>query len=273
MFGGRFLEDQALSTTTPRTIPLPDDDPESIVIICKITHVQISELERTLSASALADLALVCHKYNCADAVRAWGVIWVTSHLESPNASGFEKTLLASYLLDLPHEFFKVSQSLIRDLDEPFTITSAMCGQYLLPTETFDRILKAQNDCVARILAALSALITGQEFCDGAKQGIWYVFEDLRTHGLWPVRRQSLAYLKRRLPLIPEVKAPNKACHDSCCTCKATGSMISKLLADINHIHSSVQGLYLDCVKATLLKTPPSACRMKHGDSGCLSYP
>jgi hypothetical protein len=36
-------------------------------------------------------------------------MIWVAALLQTLDAPEFEKVLLAAYLVDLPHEFFKVS--------------------------------------------------------------------------------------------------------------------------------------------------------------------
>jgi hypothetical protein len=102
MFDGRFAEGQSLSPASPCVVPLPDDDPDSIILICKIIHIQTSQLQTKLTAIAFANLAIVCNKYDCLDAVRAWSMIWVASLLQTPDAPEFEKLLLTTYLLELP---------------------------------------------------------------------------------------------------------------------------------------------------------------------------
>lgn len=133
MFDGRFSEGQSLSPASPRTVPLSDDDPECITMICKIGHMQTSQLPTTLTAMDLFKLALVCNKYDCVGVVRAWAIIWIAALLEMPAAQDFEKLFLATHLLDLSGEFSRVSQSLIRDQSTTFSIVKAMAGQEFLP--------------------------------------------------------------------------------------------------------------------------------------------
>ena len=63
-------------------------------MICKIGHMQTSQLPTTLTAMDLFKLALVCNKYDCVGVVRAWAMIWIAALLETPAAQDFEKLFL-----------------------------------------------------------------------------------------------------------------------------------------------------------------------------------
>ncbi|KAE8844230.1 hypothetical protein HRS9122_05333 [Pyrenophora teres f. teres] len=72
MFNGNFTEGQGLSSASPKKVALPDDDPESMTLFCKLVHMQTTELEYGISFDLLADLAIVCDKYRCTESVRSW---------------------------------------------------------------------------------------------------------------------------------------------------------------------------------------------------------
>jgi hypothetical protein len=164
MFDGRFSEGQNLSPTSPHTVPLPDDDPQCITI-CKIGHMQTSQLPTTIIAMAFFKLALVCNKYDCVDVVRAWAIIWVAELLKTPATQDFEKMALATHLLNLPNEFFKVSQSLMRDQSATFSIIKAVGGQEFLPWTVYQCILLGQMTYRQEISKAFGSIVTGREMC------------------------------------------------------------------------------------------------------------
>ena len=126
MFNGRFAEGQDLSSASPKTIQLTDDDPKCMTMLCKLIHLQNSEIPTKLELDALIDFALLCDKYDCADSVRPWSKIWVSHLLSETENKLCEKLFSVSYMLDLPHEFMDAGERLIRhrrslDLDQ-FTI-------------------------------------------------------------------------------------------------------------------------------------------------------
>jgi hypothetical protein len=126
MFDGRFAEGQDLSSASPKTIQLTDDNPECMTMLCRLIHLQNSDIPFDLELDALIDLAILCDKYDCADSVRPWSKIWVSHLLSDTEKNSCEKLITVSYLLDLPHEFMDASERLIRhrrSLDkEQFTI-------------------------------------------------------------------------------------------------------------------------------------------------------
>jgi hypothetical protein len=112
MFNSGFAEGQDLSPTSPREVLLPDDDPKYMTYICKLVHMQTSDVPEKLDILSLADFALLCDKYHCADGVRPWSRLWISWF--TPETPVYAKLLTVAYLLDLPQEFRKVSQNLLQ---------------------------------------------------------------------------------------------------------------------------------------------------------------
>ena len=88
---------------------LPDDDPKSMILLCKIVHMQTKDLVQEPSFKELADIAIVCDKYRCTESVRWWLRFWITKKLALPEARNFEKLIFVTYLCDLPQEFEEVT--------------------------------------------------------------------------------------------------------------------------------------------------------------------
>ena len=109
---------------------LPDDDPKSMILLCKIVHMQTKDLVQEPSFGELADLAMVCDKYHCTESVRWWLRFWNTKKLALPEARNFEKLIFVTYLCDLPQEFEEVTLACMRDptaLGEMCSLTHGSC--------------------------------------------------------------------------------------------------------------------------------------------------
>ncbi|KAF1844864.1 uncharacterized protein K460DRAFT_354734 [Cucurbitaria berberidis CBS 394.84] len=266
MFDGRFLEGESLSQNSPPTVSLPEDDPESIVIICKVIHIQTSKFATKITATALANVVIACHKYDCLDTMHAWGLVWIAALLETPDDPGFEKTLLAAYLLDLPHEFHKVSRSLVLDRASPFSITTAAHGHDFLPTRLLERILSDFHDVQKRAIAAICKAVAVRDgidysgvnitlcerlVCDLGLQCIGLFIVNLQLGGLWPIGAHSITHIRTVVAQMDGLNPPAKLCPDPDCNCRSAGTMKEDLLSDIGLIHySNSRGICLDCVQA-----------------------
>ena len=156
----------------------------SVTMICKIGHMQTSQLPTTLTAMDLFKLALVCNKYDCVGVVRAWAIIWVAALLEMPAAQDFEKLFLATHLLDLSGEFSRVSQSLIRDQSTTFSIVEAMAGQEFLPWTVYQCILLGQMAYRQEINKAFGSIVTGKERCSASHRSTCMFLHSLKKCGI-----------------------------------------------------------------------------------------
>jgi hypothetical protein len=137
MFSGRYAEGGAISSDNPGDVKLPDDDPACMTLLCRILHLQATEVPRQLDIVTLADLAVLCDKYACADAVRPWIRVWVLELLAGSDSKDCEKLIMVTFALDLPDEFYKVTQGLIRVRTFSVDMDVAGHGTDFIPASVF----------------------------------------------------------------------------------------------------------------------------------------
>jgi len=133
MFNGNFAEGQDLSYVSPRAVPVPDDDPIIMELLCNIFHMQMSEVPDKLDMKSFADFAVLCDKYDCREAIRFQAKVWVFGLISDPDAPNFEKLLFVTYVLDLPHEFRTVTLAIVRDRKTSIKVSVATHGQDFIP--------------------------------------------------------------------------------------------------------------------------------------------
>jgi hypothetical protein len=133
MFNNGFAEGQNLSPTSPREVPLPEDDPVHMNTTCKLVHMQSSDVPESFAVADLADFALLCDKYDCANGVRAWSKTWMSWF--EPDDAASARLLTVAYLLDLPREFRTISQNLLHRHSTTDKSLFAVGGHDLMPLE------------------------------------------------------------------------------------------------------------------------------------------
>ncbi|KAF2250526.1 hypothetical protein BU26DRAFT_562502 [Trematosphaeria pertusa] len=267
MLDGRFAEGQALSSANPSEIPLPDDDFGCMLLLCMIIHLQTSDIPRRLDIIPLADFAILCDKYDCVDAVRPWSRVWVLELLPKPDVAGFEKLLMVAYALDLPDEFYKVTQSLIRDRTFSFDTEVASHGTDFLPLVVFARLQKGQKLYQHLAVAALNPDYVNQVLfsgCTHSKEVYCNYLIKLKSAGLWPTKALDLAEYRRRLSRIDSVA--NGSCNTYYCGCKRGTNIMSVVIEKVDHVLNSVTGMCLDCVYQAAMKGKEGECRLQHSE-------
>jgi hypothetical protein len=137
MFDGRFAEGQNLSPDSPRVLQLLDDAPTPMITLCSIAHMNTVDLKFAPNLVALADLAVLCDKYNCAEAVRGWCQLWVLQLTSQIGVPGYEKLILVTYMFDMPEEFHKVTQKWLCDYSCGSTVFH---GDHFVPSKVFGRL-------------------------------------------------------------------------------------------------------------------------------------
>ncbi|KAF2651683.1 hypothetical protein K491DRAFT_606412 [Lophiostoma macrostomum CBS 122681] len=135
MFNGRFTEGQNLSSASPREVPLPDDDPILMQLLCNICHLRNSEIMRQYDSGFLVEFAVLCDKYDCIEAVRPWNETWASKMLpeKCDSTSDLENMIFFSYVMDLPREFHEVTRCLVLERVEPLNAEATMHGYDFLP--------------------------------------------------------------------------------------------------------------------------------------------
>ncbi len=254
MFNGRWTEGDSLSTVSPPVISLPGDDPEAMLLICKIAHFQTLDLPEELNPSMLADFVVACDKYLCRDAVHMWTGRWVDSLLRDLTVPNSEKALFITYLLDLPDEFYKVSQKFIRDMSSSIDIASAAHGQNVLPLAMFTDLWDKKEYWRRKAYKALSpCFLRRRATCEGTDKLAADAIRSLEKANILPFDLVCVAKLNEQVSKLKEVPANvyhsyNTHWH-SCANCVRISDFKPRVMKAMEKIYNSVPGLCLDCVK------------------------
>jgi hypothetical protein len=75
--------DGAWGESTKSEIALPDDDPDAMLLVLRVAHVQFQLLRKSLTNEMMYELAIVCDKYDCVELLQRWLVHWTKQWSES----------------------------------------------------------------------------------------------------------------------------------------------------------------------------------------------
>lgn len=109
-------------------IDLEEEDEESIEIVLNAIHLRTHHVPESISFNTLKNVALVCTKYFCGEAVMPWARFWLEQHVNSSGEIGNEDWLfiskrLSPIFIGLP----ELSRGLIK-----LVSTKSECGTYLI---------------------------------------------------------------------------------------------------------------------------------------------
>ena len=118
MLNGAFKEASDLAKKTaanPYVLELPDDDAEAVTILARVLHFKFQGVPERPSPACLEELAFICDKYACAEALKYCGSAWTKDWLgyafgngsgpSSPPIEDMCKVLVFTYVADLAQEF------------------------------------------------------------------------------------------------------------------------------------------------------------------------
>ena len=120
MIGPKFAEGQAflgnqLSSSSPISMSLPEDDVEAMVLFCTTIHFK-EYATPNVSFPVLGKLAFLCDKYDAARAVSSASEVWMSPFPGSKDGeSSFPKVLWISYALGNHRNFWKTSRAMVRN--------------------------------------------------------------------------------------------------------------------------------------------------------------
>jgi hypothetical protein len=148
MLSSRFKEGIELAeekaSSKPYTLNLPDDNAEATTILCRILHFNMNDVPEKPTPVCLEDLAFLCDKYRCINAMKYCGSIWLRDWLvvydsKDPSIDDLCRLLIFAYVINLPHEFLGVSWKLFLHHKGPFI------GPYTQATILLDHPLLRQD--------------------------------------------------------------------------------------------------------------------------------
>ena len=239
MFGGRFREGQALSTESPSSVSLLEDDPHAMLLICNIAHFRTTDLPIRLSPLTFANFAVACDKYQCAEGLQAWSKVWMTNILKFPTP---DPALFTAYVLDLPEGFSEVTRSLIRDRVNHVNISDVTHCHDFLPLCIFDKLLSEKSKGESNIYESLHTLTSFLGSCDGSRKTLGNLMIRLRQAGIWPTGISSLSGLKSQITEMKDIPDPSCAIPN-CRVCSMATTIKKQLVEDVKKVYDSVKGL------------------------------
>lgn len=160
MLSSRYKEGIQHTTGSERTrIPLPEDDGDALLAICKVTHHRVGDGNKVFTASEMLRLAYVSDKYDFTNTLRHWSSIWLRKSLEQSPKEDLGQLLGAACMLDAWEEFSQISLDVVCEqtgLSPPYDLLQGMGlpestkGECLVqclfsPTDSGQRIWKYEG--------------------------------------------------------------------------------------------------------------------------------
>jgi hypothetical protein len=119
LLGPRYSEGINLSSDTPKSIPLPEDDPETMEIIFNIVHFRTDTFSDQLEPEALIRLAIAIDKYDMVQALKVYTRGWLyCDSIQDPGR--LWQLAKASYLLHNDQAFKSATLGLLCHYGEPY---------------------------------------------------------------------------------------------------------------------------------------------------------
>ncbi|RMD39276.1 hypothetical protein DV735_g5852, partial [Chaetothyriales sp. CBS 134920] len=114
MLGPNFSEGQGLSSSSPKDIALPDDDPDAMRAICAIMYHAFDHIPRKPTMQSIYDMARLADKYACHDVLTLASVAYGWLKCEDSTGSRDMVNLLAvAYMIRDNGAFTEISNKLV----------------------------------------------------------------------------------------------------------------------------------------------------------------
>ena len=145
MLSPAWQEGQVLLETKSLELPLEDDDPDAMEIICRVIHHSNEPETEHPTPEMVLQLAVVADKYNLTTALKFASTCWLDRETD-PDAVGSlslldqGRLMAAAHLLDNKHMFSKHSLSLSLNYAESYrTLLNDRLIAQALPAESIRR--------------------------------------------------------------------------------------------------------------------------------------
>lgn len=133
MLSPQFKEGKSLGSGNGCEIPLPEDDPEAMTLLCNCLHFRTDQIPTELEFPLLMALAILCDKYDCTKAISAWSALWLRKWETSACEEGFEGLLFVVYALDCAAAFMEISKRAILHQIGSFDTHRVQDGFHMVP--------------------------------------------------------------------------------------------------------------------------------------------
>jgi len=148
MLGPKYLEGQALSQHIDGTksLPLPDDDPEGMKLLCAALHNRTDILPPTMPPATFERFSQLADKYACVDALR-FAIQSYIGKFKYCEPDKFVHMINAAYLLNDAEAFSSFTNRLAKDkiIQPTFYINlQGLSGDY----RTFESKISPRLTCL-----------------------------------------------------------------------------------------------------------------------------
>lgn len=134
LFSSQLKEGLRNNLTVKPVIPLPEDDAEAFIVLCKTTHFYKDKEPNSPSSACLERLAITCDKYDCVRAISHSSAAWLQAAAENCTWTDYNKLLLAAYVLDVPDAFSRISWKILLRHTGSFTSLPGVADHELGPS-------------------------------------------------------------------------------------------------------------------------------------------
>ncbi|KAK5128283.1 hypothetical protein LTR85_002950 [Meristemomyces frigidus] len=115
MFSHRFREGLELGATSSVEVPLPDDDPKAMAILCNVLHHRNDRIPTAaaLSAADLLKVAEMSDKYDCAVALQPTARGWLAVFEKRTKIEDRQSMISAAYLFNDDRGFKEFARCIV----------------------------------------------------------------------------------------------------------------------------------------------------------------
>ncbi|KAK5734979.1 hypothetical protein LTR17_008468 [Elasticomyces elasticus] len=196
LLSGRFKEAITLATTSTVVIPLPEDDPHHMTVLCNILHMRHDQEPYSIrSPATLADFATLCDKYDCLLAVKPTLERYVMADLHTATAQVAGKYFPVAVALCYTDLVGEIGDRLVLQLDQPARNVVAFGSSHLsiLCDAIDDIVRRAQREIASFIDYEIQTQLPGRypfetcpSTCTVRSRRVTSLLQQLSTHALWP---------------------------------------------------------------------------------------
>ena len=111
---GHFAE--ACSSAGVREVRLADDDPDALLLVLRIAHLQFRDISTELAFKQLLNIALVCDKYDISELVRPWLPQWLGWLKPMMSQPGYEEWLFIAWTFGDARDYEKLASQLVSQM-------------------------------------------------------------------------------------------------------------------------------------------------------------
>lgn len=117
---GRFLESIQPQPGEPYKVSFSEDDPEALLTLLDIAHLNFHNLPADRDVSEVFQLAALCDKYDCIRLLRPWIGKWYTPFDEDRNKYDQSKRLFVAWAFGYDEEYKRLSLNLYEHTSGPW---------------------------------------------------------------------------------------------------------------------------------------------------------